>query len=75
MVCNLTPVPRHAYRIGVPDAGAWHEVVNSDAAVYGGTNNGNGGSVTAEAVASHGFAQSVSLLLPPLAVLIFTPQG
>ena len=75
VVCNMTPVPRHAYRVGVPEAGAWHEVVNSDAASYGGTNNGNGGSVTAEAVASHGFAQSVSLLLPPLSVLILTAQG
>ncbi|MDN3566868.1 1,4-alpha-glucan branching protein GlgB [Paeniroseomonas aquatica] len=75
VVCNLTPMPRPGYRIGVPNGGAWHEVVNSDGAAYGGTNSGNGGSVAADAIASHGFAQSLSLLLPPLAVLILTPQG
>ncbi|MBV1799854.1 1,4-alpha-glucan branching protein GlgB [Siccirubricoccus sp. G192] len=75
VVCNMTPVPRHGYRIGVPREGTWHEVLNTDGAAYGGTNSGNGGSVAAEAVASHGFAQSLPLFLPPLAVLILLPQG
>jgi 1,4-alpha-glucan branching enzyme len=75
IVCNMTPVPRHNYRIGVPAIGAWHEVVNTDGAAYGGTNSGNGGSVHAEPTASHGFAQSLSLFLPPLAVLVLTHQG
>jgi 1,4-alpha-glucan branching enzyme len=75
VVCNMTPVPRHGYRIGVPRGGTWHEVLNTDGAAYGGTNSGNGGSVAAEAVASHGFAQSLPLFLPPLAVLILLPQG
>ena len=73
VVCNLTPVPRAGYRIGVPQGGAWREVVNTDAAAYGGTNSGNGGSAVAEPVASHGCAQSLSLHLPPLATLILTP--
>ena len=37
VVCNLTPVPREGYRIGVPKAGAWEEVINTDATVYGGS--------------------------------------
>jgi 1,4-alpha-glucan branching enzyme len=75
VLCNMTPMPRHGYRIGVPTAGGWHEVVNTDGAAYGGSNTGNGGSVMTDAVASHGFAQSLSLFLPPLAVLILTHQG
>jgi 1,4-alpha-glucan branching enzyme len=75
VVCNMTPVPRYAYRIGVPAAGIWNEVVNTDGAAYGGTNTGNGGSVRAETVESHGFGQSLSLFLPPLAVIVFTHQG
>jgi 1,4-alpha-glucan branching enzyme len=75
VVCNMTPVPRYAYRIGVVAAGIWNEVVNTDGAAYGGTNTGNGGSVRAETVESHGFGQSLSLFLPPLAVIVLTHQG
>jgi 1,4-alpha-glucan branching enzyme len=75
VVCNMTPMPRHGYRVGVPAGGVWHEVVNTDGAAYGGTNNGNGGSVQAEMVASHGFDQSLSLFMPPLAVIVLTHQG
>ena len=73
VVCNMTPVPRLGYRIGVPRSGTWREVVNTDGAAYGGSNSGNGGGVVAEPVASHGFAQSLSLILPPLATLILSP--
>ena len=73
VVCNFTPVPRQGYRVGVPWGGVWHEVVNTDGSAYGGTNSGNGGSVVAEPIASHGFAQSLSLLLPPLATLVLSP--
>ena len=45
VVCNMTPVPRSGYRIGVPRPGDWRELLNTDAAVYGGSNMGNGGSV------------------------------
>jgi 1,4-alpha-glucan branching enzyme len=70
VVCNFTPVPRYGYRVGVPQGGAWREILNSDAAIYGGSNLGNGGVVEAEAVASHGLPASLVLTLPPLATLI-----
>ncbi len=69
-VCNFTPVPRSGYRIGVPHGGAWRELLNSDAAIYGGSNMGNGGWIDAEAVASHGLPASLSLTLPPLATIV-----
>ncbi|WP_408902314.1 1,4-alpha-glucan branching protein GlgB [Roseicella aerolata] len=75
IVCNLTPVPRHGYRIGVPRGGTWHEVLNTDGGAYGGTNSGNGGWITAEPVSTHGFADSLNLFLPPLAALILVPEG
>ncbi len=70
VVCNFTPVPRFGYRLGVPQGGGWDEVLNSDADIYGGSNMGNGGRVEAEAVASHGQAMSLSVLLPPLATVV-----
>ncbi len=69
VVLNFTPVVRTGYRIGVPQPGTYREVLNSDAAAYGGTNVGNLGVVTAEPVAVHGRAQSIALTLPPLAAL------
>jgi 1,4-alpha-glucan branching enzyme len=75
VVCNLTPIPRTGYRIGVPWGGAWREVVNTDAEAFGGSNMGNGGAVHAEPVPSHGFDQSLNLLLPPLATLILAPAA
>jgi 1,4-alpha-glucan branching enzyme len=73
VVCNFTPVPRWHYRVGVPMAGSWREVLNSDAADYGGSGLGNAGSVTTEAIPTHGHGQSLDLTLPPLAVVFFTP--
>jgi 1,4-alpha-glucan branching enzyme len=70
VVCNFTPVPRFDYRLGVPLGGEWQEIVNTDAAVYGGSGLGNHGQVRAGKHAAHGFAHSVSLTLPPLATLI-----
>jgi 1,4-alpha-glucan branching enzyme len=74
-VCNFTPVPRHDYRVGVPVAGAWRELCNTDSAYYGGSNLGNGGHLATQPVASHGHAQSLSLLLPPLATLLLCPEA
>lgn len=68
VVCT-TLVPRHGYRIGVPAGGFYREALNTDAAIYGGGNIGNGGGVHAEPVEAHGQAQSISLTLPPLAAL------
>ncbi|MGV8918140.1 MAG: 1,4-alpha-glucan branching protein GlgB [Pseudomonas sp.] len=74
VVANLTPVPRVDYRIGVPFAGQWTELLNSDAAMYAGSNVGNGGEVKAEEIKSHGMPASLLLQLPPLAVLILKLQ-
>ncbi|HWW88085.1 MAG TPA: alpha amylase C-terminal domain-containing protein, partial [Vicinamibacterales bacterium] len=70
MLFNFTPVPRPAYRIGVPEPGRYLELLNSDAAIYGGSNMGNGGFADTEPTASHGFDQSLSLLVPPLGCLM-----
>ena len=71
-VFNFTPVVREAYRIGVPAAGLWREVMNTDAVEYAGSGVGNAGAVQAEAVPHHGQPASLLLRLPPLAALYFT---
>jgi len=71
VVLNLTPVLRQGYRIGLPLDGRWNEVMNTDAAIYGGSNQGNLGGVEAEAVSAHGMPHSAAFTLPPLAVLVF----
>ncbi len=73
VVCNLTPVPRADYRIGVPCAGAWEELINTDAVVYGGSGMHCGAGLT-EAVPAHGQAQSLRLSLPPLACVMLRPR-
>lgn len=75
VVCNMTPVPRHDYRVGVRHGGRWREAFNSDALVYGGSNLGNAGLVESQDVPMHGQPHSLSLLLPPLAALILVPEG
>ena len=72
-VFNCTPVPRHDYRIGVPFGGTWREILNTDAAAFGGSDLGNLGAVEAEAVACHARPASLSLTLPPLAALYLSP--
>jgi 1,4-alpha-glucan branching enzyme len=74
VIMNLTPVPRAPYRVGLPRKGAWREVLNSDAAIYGGSNTGNGGGVTTQDVAAHGQPWSAEFVLPPLAVVVFRPE-
>lgn len=75
VVANHTPSPRTNYRIGVPCAGRWDEVLNSDAEVYGGSGWGNFGGVDATPVPAHGRPHSVNLTLPPLAVTFFRFAG
>ena len=70
VVVNFTPVPRDGYRIGVPAAGAYEELINSDAELYGGSNLGNAGVVFTEPLPSHGFEHSLRLQLPPLGCLL-----
>jgi 1,4-alpha-glucan branching enzyme len=73
VVCNFTPVPRTNYRIGVPRGGFWQEVLNSDAALYGGSGWGNLGGIEAVPVPLHGRSHSLTVTLPPLATLFFRP--
>ncbi len=73
VVVNATPVVRENYRIGVPAEGYWRETLNSDAPIYGGSGQGNGGGVQAEDQPCHGRPRSLSLTLPPLGVLFFEP--
>lgn len=69
VVCNFTPVTRSGYRIGLPFAGRWIEIFNSDAAIYGGSNQGNLGSVMSEETPWRGFPASAAITVPPLACL------
>ncbi len=69
-IFNFTPLPRHDYRIGVPLTGRWREIINTDSIHYGGSNLGNAGGVEARPLPAHGYGQSISLLLPPLAGLL-----
>jgi 1,4-alpha-glucan branching enzyme len=77
LVCilNFTPVVRHGYRVGVPEAGWYRERINSDSGLYGGSDVGNAGLVETEPTPFHGYAQSLSLTLPPLGCLILEPEG
>ncbi len=69
VVLNFTPVPRNNYRVGVPIDGFWREVLNSDAEDYGGSGLGNLGSIEATSVSHHGRPCTLTLTLPPLAVV------
>ena len=71
IVCNFTPVPRAAYRLGVSRRGVWREALNSDASVYGGSGIGNLGGASSTMDSSHGQQQSIVVTLPPLATLMF----
>jgi 1,4-alpha-glucan branching enzyme len=75
VIANMTPVPRHDYRIGVVAPGLWRERINSDAAAYGGAGLGNGGQCKTAPVPAHGQAQSLSLTLPPLGLLVLQHDG
>jgi len=72
VVLNFTPVPRYNYRIGVPRAGLWREIFNSDSAYYSGSNLGNV-AVEADALPWMGFLHSAAVTLPPLAGIILEP--
>ncbi|MDR1874822.1 MAG: 1,4-alpha-glucan branching protein GlgB [Synergistaceae bacterium] len=71
-VCNFTPLPREGYRIGAPKPGFWREVLNSDAAVYGGSDVGNAGGMETDPAPAHGYEQSLLLTLPPLSIVVFS---
>jgi 1,4-alpha-glucan branching enzyme len=74
-IANLSPVVREGYRIGLPKPGVWREVLNTDAAQFGGSGAGNGGSLVADGETWHGQPHSAHVTLPPLSVLWLVPEG
>ena len=74
-VCNFTPVVRQNYRVGVPLDGFWKEILNSDAAVYGGSGQGNFGGLFAMPLPIHGRPFSLNMTLPPLGIQVFRPES
>jgi 1,4-alpha-glucan branching enzyme len=71
IACNYTPVPRLNYRVGAPRGGWWREILNSDSGFYNGSGLGNGGGVEASSDPIHGRPNSLTITLPPLAVVYF----
>ncbi len=74
VVCNFTPVLRLDYRIGVPSAGFYREILNTDSVYYEGSDAGNAGGVRAEPIPWNGRPWSIKLKVPPLAAVYFKPQ-
>jgi 1,4-alpha-glucan branching enzyme len=72
--CNLSPVPREGYRLGLPHGGAWRELLNTDDARYGGAGLCNG-AVAAEETPWHAQEFSAPVNLPPLGVVWLVPEG
>jgi len=75
VIANFTPSPQHNYRIGVPEGGKWQELINSDAWNYGGSGQGNLGTVEAVPVPYHDKPYSINVTLPPLGIVIFKHPG
>jgi 1,4-alpha-glucan branching enzyme len=75
VVCNMTPAPRHHYRIGVPRPGRWLEIANTDSRFYGGSDMGNAGGLSTSSEPAHGEPQSLDLTLPPLATIVLRAEG
>jgi len=75
IILNFTPVPRSGYRIGVPVAGIYREIFNSDSTYYGGSNVGNLGNIASVPMPWMGFADSIAITLPPLAGIVFSLQN
>ena len=73
--CNFSVTPRQNYLIGSPTGGAWLEIFNSDANIYGGSDCGNAGRVEATDTETHGRPHTLSVTLPPLGVVVFKPEG
>ena len=74
-VCNLSPVPRPGYRVGLPRSGRWVETLNTDSSFYGGTDTGSLGGVDAETLPWHGQPCSAEVTLPPLGVVWLVPEA
>ena len=74
VIANFTPVPREGYRVGVPKAGFYREILNSDAACFGGSNMGNAGGLPSDAMPWQGQPHSILVTVPPLATVYFKPE-
>ncbi len=74
VICNMTPVPWHNYRVGVPENCTWEEILNTDAKHYGGSGQGNFGAVESTPVPYHGEEYSLNVVLPPLGIVAFANQ-
>ncbi len=74
IVMNLTPVPRDTYRLGAPASGRYRVALNSDAEMFGGSGYAVSDSVETDAEPYHGFPQSMSVTLPPMAILVLLPD-
>ena len=72
VICNFTPIQRDFYQVPMPRAGKWREIMNTDAADYGGSGKGNGGAV--EARAGDGGVKA-TMLLPPLSTIMLEFAG
>jgi len=75
IAANFTPAPRTDYRFGVPRAGCWRELLNSDSKIYGGSGYGNFGGIDAVPIPSHGHNYSLSLVLPPLGIVFLKSEA
>ena len=75
VLCNMTPAPRHHYRVGVPREGLWREIANTDSRFYGGSDMGNEGAVHTVRDPAHGEPQSLELTIPPLATVMLRPES
>jgi 1,4-alpha-glucan branching enzyme len=73
-IVNFSGVPDENYRVGLPHAGRWREVLNTDAGEYSGSGVGNLGAVEAEAIEWHGRAASAQLRVPPLGAVWLVPE-
>jgi 1,4-alpha-glucan branching enzyme len=69
-VCNFTPVPRYGYRLGVPSAGTYEEVLNSDASIYGGSGIENKQEMPSGEVPWQSCQNSIILTIPPLSTIV-----
>ncbi len=74
VVLNMTPVPRERYRIGVPSLNEYRRVLSTDDLQWGGSGFGEFVSTTPTLDALHGYPQSIEITLPPLSVLVLTPE-
>jgi 1,4-alpha-glucan branching enzyme len=74
VVANFTPVPREGFRFGVPKAGFWREILNSDSTAYGGSGMGNRGGMHTDAIGWGGHEQSLVVTAPPLGVVVFVAE-